>query len=281
MNLRKALVAASVTAVLGLSSAAHAFTEDTGYAGHNGTVNFAGTVTDLTPKWMWEVESAGTPYDYNINMNLGTASGGKTTFAYTANAPVTFLKGYLKSKAPNGGQALQPVVELGLADQELKLVTGALNAANPTLSVKATGTMPDKATTVEGLVTFTLAQAGVIAGKDAGVAKIQPAAFLTGILGGAAPSNGPAVANGAGEYATALTDAVTLLANGADYAASDYAGKTLDKARVWPAGSMNNYDVKEIYAAYSSRIADVKTVWNSTEVPETWTANIGVTVTHQ
>ncbi|MGS0640023.1 hypothetical protein, partial [Citrobacter sp. VF227] len=71
-------------------------------------------------------------------------------------------------------------------------MTGALNAVNPTLSVKATGTMPDKATTVEGLVTFTLAQAGVIAGKEGGVAKIQPAAFLTGILGGAAPSNGPA-----------------------------------------------------------------------------------------
>ncbi|MGS0640024.1 hypothetical protein, partial [Citrobacter sp. VF227] len=116
----------------------------------------------------------------------------KTTFAYTASPAITFLKGYLKDKAPNGGQALQPVVELGLADQDLKLVTGALNAVNPTLSVKATGTMPDKATQVEGLVTFTLAQAGVIAGKEGGVAKIQPAAFLTGILGGAAPSNGPA-----------------------------------------------------------------------------------------
>ncbi|HCR3451306.1 TPA: hypothetical protein ON570_005002 [Citrobacter werkmanii] len=281
MKLRKALVAASVMAALGLSSAAHAFTEDTAYAGHNGTVKFSGTVTDLTPKWMWEVVNAGTPYDYDINRSLGSSANGKTTFSYTANQPITFLQGYLKDKAPNGGQALQPVVELGLADQNLALVSGTMSAADPTLSVKATGTMPDQSTQVEGLVTFKLAQAGVIAGTEAGVEKIQPAAFLTGIMGGAAPSNGPAVANGTGEYGTALTDAAALLANATDYAASPYAAKNLDKSKVWAANSIGNYDVKAIYAAYSSRISEVKTIWTDSEVPATWTANIGVTVTHQ
>lgn len=281
MKLRKALVAASVMAALGLSSAAHAFTEDTGYTGHNGTVNFSGTVTDLTPKWMWEVVNAGTPYTYDININLGTSANGKTTFAYTANPAIPFLQGYLKDKAPNGGQALQPVVTLGLAGQELALVSGTLNTANPTLSVKATGTMADQTTQVDGLVTFTLAQAGVIAAKEGSVAKIQPAAFLTGIEGGAAPSNGPAVVNGTGEYGTALDEAVTMLATATDYAASEYAAKTLDKSKVWNAASMSSYDVKDIFAGYSSRISDVKTIWDATGVPATWTANIGVTVTHQ
>lgn len=281
MKLRKKLVAASVTAVLGLSSAAHAFTEDTAYAGHNGTVKFSGTVTDLTPKWMWEVVNAGTPYDYDINKSLGTTASGKTTFAYTGNPAITFLQGYMKNKAPNGGQALQPVVTLGLADQNLALVTGTLNSAAPTLSVKAKGTMPDTTTQVEGLVTFTLAQAGVIAAKDGSVAKIQPAAFMTGIDGGTAPSNGPAVANGTGEYSTALDEAVAMLANANDYATSEYTSKALDKSKVWNAASMSNYAVKDIFAGYSSRISNVKTIWNETEVPATWTANIGVTVTHQ
>ncbi|WP_418884916.1 hypothetical protein [Citrobacter arsenatis] len=282
MKLSNTLVALGVMAASGLVSVAQAaFTEDTGYAGVKGDITFSGTVTDMTPKWMWEVSNAGKPYTgYDININLGTSAAGKSTFAYTAMPDITLLQGYLKSPAPNGGLGLQPVVTLGVTGQDFTLVTGTVSSDNLTATVKATGTLPDK-TTVDGLLQFDLAQGGVIAGTEGGTAKIQPGAFLASVAGGTA-ANSPAVANsGNAKYGAALTAATTLLAQGADYATSDYDGKALDKGRVWAASTMTNYNVKNIYAAYSSVISNVKTIWTATEVPESWTADIGVTVTHQ
>jgi hypothetical protein len=284
MKLKTLIAVASVAAVFGVVPVTQAaFTDDPSFGGYTGTMRFSGTVVDQTPKWMWEVPQSGTAYTAGFEMdnNDGTASNGKLVFSYTAAPNITLLNGYLKAVSPNGGVGLQPLVTLGLAGQNFTLVTGTVSSDSLTATVKATGVPVGGGTPVQGLVQFDLAQAGVIAGTTGATAKLQPGAFLSAVSGGAS-ANGPAVANSSNaRYNAALDAATALLANATDWATSPYRTMSLNKAAVWPAATMQDFNTKQLYGAYSSVISNVKSIWTDGAVPETWSAEIGVTVTHQ
>lgn len=134
--MNKYLFGLTAASILAISSSAHAFTSTASGGGFVslGSITFSGKVTDVSPKWEWEIPTASDSSLKNIAVNelSGTRNGTNTEYVLVSSA-VEFLHGRMQSFAATGGSGLSPTLTFG-SD-----VIDTNNAQTFTVSTDVTG----------------------------------------------------------------------------------------------------------------------------------------------
>ncbi|GAB2649528.1 F4 family fimbrial subunit [Vibrio panuliri] len=270
--MKKTLIALSMlTALVSANQALAAFSD----APANGDLTITGTLTNINPKWLWQIPDATKAKVSNIVTYKITAipNGENSEFEVLKGETLDFLQGYTKTASVAGGGAgMTPVVTIAGTKWNED------NSASPrSVTVTTTTGTGESATTANtGTMTFDVTQGVSIALR---YADLTGSGFKSIVYDGvSAPVSVPILLTAAQIMRNNVKHFSAVYTNEDTSAGSNFFQNDILR---FLRGDIGKADIGRnsfVSAGYASKINNFKLVFPTASVPTSWNATIPVTI---